>query len=254
MKLYLKFIKTQINNRLAYRADFIFTLISIFVWSLASPLFIFLLYGAGATYPDWTIGGLLIFLGCFTIITGFGRTIFFVLFFNIQRRVREGKLETVLIKPMDELQYLIYDSFEFEGIAELITGIVLLVIGISMTTLNVNYLLLIIYFIGAIMLYASFIIFISTLAIRFVKVHRLMEILNNVFEIASYPKNLYPRTIQLGMSIFIPLFILSYYPASAILGIETQNNLIILISVLVLFFASIIFFKKTIKYYTGAGG
>ena len=243
-----------LSERLAYRKDFIITFLASFSWSLAAPFFIFLVYSAGGQYPGWDVYELLVFIGLFNIIRGIGITLFEELFYKVIERVREGRLELVLIKPKDELYLLFSESFRYTSLGEVSTGIGLLMLGIFNTSLEINFLLLILYTLAALSFLLAMTIFTTTLAIKYVQVERLMELLDTILQFAEYPKNLFPRGVQLGFAVFLPLFIISYYPASALLGYETSYPFLIIASCIAILGLAILYWKKTLKNYIGAGG
>ena len=254
MKLYKKSLGMILSSRLAYRTDFLFTFVSITLWSLSSTLFYFLIYAAGAEFPGWNFFEILVFLGVFNVLFGFANAFAFNFFQQVMQAVREGTLEVLLIKPVNEIYLFLSRSFEYESAGEILAGIALLVIGLLNTAVDINVILLFTYFVMSILFYFSAILFISSLAIRFIDVHRLIELLNHLFNIAEYPKNFFPLGGRILFSIIFPLFIFSYYPASAILGYEVENGLLIILSCIIIFFLALFFWKQTIKKYTGAGG
>ena len=252
--MYFKFLELLLKQRLAYRLDFIFSFSSVLLWSLAAPLFMLLVYNAGATYPGWSVYELLIFLGIYNIMVGLGNTLFFEFFVKVIEKVRSGELELILIKPVDELYLLLSESFEYVGLGDIVTGTALLIIGATQTSLEVNFLLLIIYMLAGVSLLLSAILFISSTAIKNVRVNRLMELIHTTLQFSEYPKNMFPRTMQVSFGIFIPLFLLSYYPASALLGFNVEHGFYAILASYLILIISIFYWKRTLKNYVGAGG
>lgn len=254
MRVYRKSLGLLLSSRLAYRVDFLFTLLSISLWSLSSAIFVILLYGVGAGYPDWQFYETLVFLGLFTMFYGFVAMIAFDFFDNVRDAVREGELELILIKPKDEIYLLLSKSFSYEVLGEVFVGVALLTIGLLNTATDLNLLLFGLYLIATMMSYMGFILIISSLGIRYIQVDRFMELLSNIIDIAEYPKNLFPKFAQFSLTLVLPIFIFSYYPASAVLGFEVQHPHLVIVSCFAFFLIALAVWKQTIKSYTGAGG
>lgn len=254
MKIYYQFLKLLFAKKLAYRFDFFASMLSVTLWSFTVPLFMILVYTNGAQYPGWTFNELFVFLGIYNLLTGIGRTLFFNMFFNVINRVQKGELELILVKPVDEIYFLISESFDYSGFGDIFVGAGLFTYGYIQVSPEINFLSLLVNSIFAIAFFFSCILIITTLAIKFVKVDRLIELFETVMQFSEYPKNMYPLFLMSSFTFFVPFFIFSYYPASAVLGFETQNMHWIFLSVLVWFIGSILFWKFTIKRYMGAGG
>ncbi len=254
MKTYLRLLSLKISSRLSYKLDFFTTLISSLLWSLASPLFIILLYQSGASYPDWNFNEILLFIGIYTALFGLGRAFFYNFFFNTGADVRTGYLELTLIKPVDELVLLLGKSFDWESLSEVLAGSLIAIYAFIQLSLSPNIFLFLVYIGLALLFYFSMILLISSLIMKYVQVTRLIEIVERFMDIASHPKNVYPRVVQTGFSIFIPLFIISYYPASALIGFELVYPFTIILTTLIFFMLSLYIWRKSIKNYTGAGG
>lgn len=254
MKAYFKLIKLVFMGRLAYRADLIFTFLSIILWSFAMPLFMFLVYANGATYPGWSFYELLVFLGITNIIYGVCRSLFQNFFFNFSRLIRKGLLEIKLIKPVDEIQLIAGESFEYEGVASILVGIFLLSVSVPNVNLEINVLMLILYFISSILFFLGMILVISSVVTKFIQVNRLGELLFNILEIGDQPKNVFPIFLQTLLTIVMPLFVMNFYPASALLGYEVDYPFLVILSSIIFCVLGIFIFKKSIYSYTGAGG
>ena len=252
--MYLEFLKRKLMSRLAYRKDFIFDIVSSTIWSLLQPLFILLVYGMGAEYPGWSFNEMLVFLGFFNLLVGLNKSIFRGFFKKVEEYVREGKLELVLVKPISEIYYLLGKGISFENLGQTFTGIVVLIAGMVKASLDPNLFIVILFSLSAFLLYFSFILLSSSFAIKYVMVSRLLEIIDVTFEIGDKPMNIFPRFIELAFGVFFPLFLMSYYPASAMLGFEIDYIFIPLISTVVVFITMLLYWKYTLTTYTGASG
>jgi ABC-2 type transport system permease protein len=255
LKLHLKFISMKFTARMAYRFDFFASMITFMFFQLISAIVIFSVYNSGGKYPGWGFYEMLLLTGIFSLIEGFSYMAFFGILWNTQSRVREGRLETILIKPVNSLWLLVMDSFDEEDIGQFIGGIIITTVAlIHLTSIQGSSPLFILFVILGLFFFFGVALLCSAAAIKFTQTGRLYEIVSIFMEFASYPKTVYSRGLGIALSTILPMLVISFYPASILLGKPTDMLLIVAICVLLFVAMAIAIWYKTLKSYSGSGG
>lgn len=258
MKRYLwvlrLFWSTAIAAELEYRVNFVIaTLTSL--GNLAGSLFtLFLFYRTGYRFEGWKWEEALIVLGIFTILQGFSGTFLVPNLNRIVRHVQEGTLDFVLLKPISSQFWLSARTISPWGLSDLIFGLIL--IGYAGRRLGIG---IEDYFLSAIPLGFGFAILYSlwfmlgAMSIWFVKIYNVTEVLRGLLEAGRFPMVAYPTAYRFFFTFLVPVAFLTTVPAEAMLGrAEIGWVLGAGVLALALLFASTVFWRFALRFYTSA--
>lgn len=255
LKLHWQFAKYKTSERMTYRADFFVSALAFSVIHFLGPLFVLAIYDSGGMIPGWNRWELILMQGSFSIIQGIASIFFFGIVWNVEERVQKGELEVLMTKPVNLLWFLAMDSFDVDDIGQLIAGLAISGASIYYLVPLEGSIPLFLLFIGlGLALMFGLALLMSSMAIRFVKIGRLFEIFQSLTNITKYPKNIYGKGLKTAFSTVMPLFVLSYYPAGALLGADLGGGILISVCTLLVLIGSKILWNSTIKHYQGAGG
>jgi len=238
---------------MAYRGDLALSLVAFFLVQLAAPIFAGVIYFAGGEFPGWTIYQVLLLQGILSTIIGVSYMSFFGLLWFTENMVREGKLDIILMRPVNSLWLMIMGGFDEEDGARIVSGLTLIVLALYHIDISGSLTIAILLMFFGILFYLSLAVICSALTLRFIRT-RLYEIVNLVQMYASYPGSIYGKKLSIVFSTVVPLLIVAHYPASALLGFAMNGILIAIVSVCVLVTVSIWFWYRTLRKYSSAGG
>ena len=248
----------EISTDLAYKTNFIIRCFALVISDFIGPLIVLLIYNSSLGVPGWKFEEFILFQGTFIFVTGIAHTFIYHIPFNVIENVREGTFDKILTKPFNPLLYLTFSSIDLEGIAEVITGIFLIAwslikLDISIFSLNAVYYAL--FLLLALLFLYSAMIMISALAFIVVRSFGLLELLFKFMDVARYPMNIYGLEMKFIFTFLLPIAVISFYPASALLGRFSIATFIeILVPVSIFFAISLFAWNFGIKKYTSAGG
>lgn len=262
MKKYLKLWKNtfslELSSDMAYKANFIIKSFALVVADLIGPLIIMLIYRSSSGVPGWSFEEFLLFQGTFIFVVGMSHSFFFLIPFQAIENIREGTFDKIMIKPFNPLLYLTFSSVDIEGFAEVITGLALMVwafVKLEIILISLNTLAYMILMLLALLFLYSLMVLISSFAFLFVKSLGLFDLLFKILDVGRYPMNVYGFEMRLIFTFILPVAIISFYPASALLGtLGIANILEIFLPVIAFFGFSIFLWNLAIKKYTSAGG
>ena len=179
MRLFKIFLKFRLSNQMIYRASF-WTAFCVDMSMFLIQLLVFsVLFFNVDSINGWTKYQMVFFVGTFTIIDGMNMLLFFFGIINIPWKVREGKLDIYLVKPVNTLFWLSIENMDIGSGFICIPGIIMVVLasiklGIRLTFGGLlGYILLLILMLA--LLYDLMLIT-RTLSFRFIKTDALNDL------------------------------------------------------------------------------
>jgi len=254
--VYTSCIKTALHQALAYRLNFTLSLLITLGSNLLFPLVTVLIYNMGASFPGWRFGEVLLLQSIFVLSNGLAGVVFSGVLWSTMQHVREGSFEVVLLKPSSPLFFLIVTNFDVSNLGLFIGGLVLF--GISLTLIAtpsiVAFLSFLVLFLAGFAVMAGVNLMMAATSFKWVGNSRIPEIFESFTNFGKYPLSIFPNIIRGFASFIIPVGVIAYYPASALLGeMEPAVFLLILPCLLFLCFG-VISYRHMVKLYEGVGG
>ena len=254
--VYTNCIKTALHQALAYRLNFILSLLITLGSNLLFPLVTVLIYNMGASFPGWSFGEVLLLQSIFVLSNGLAGVVFSGVLWSTMQHVREGSFEVVLLKPSSPLFFLIVTNFDVSNLGLFAGGLVLF--GVSLTLVTIPsftaFLSFLILFLAGFAVMAGVNLMMAATSFKWVGNSRIPEIFESLTNFGKYPLSIFPNIIRGLASFVVPVGVIAYYPATALLGeIEPSVFLLILPCILFLCFG-IFLYRHMVKLYEGVGG
>jgi ABC-2 type transport system permease protein len=256
LDIYITSFKNGFAARMAYRADFFFCSIMILVSELLLPMVTFLIYATGASFPGWNRHEALLLQGVFMLSKGVSSLLFFGLVYNTLRHVSEGTYDLFLIKPVSVLFLSIAAGAEPDSIGTILGGI--LVVLFSLLQLPspeaIDWIKFVLIFFFSILVMFSFAVIMSGSVFKWVGNSRIYEIFDSITAFGNYPRSIFSKSFQAIISYIIPVAIIGFFPASALLGKELSGVIPAIVVSVLFFLLSLSFWRLMLSKYTSAGG
>ncbi|HEV8536461.1 MAG TPA: ABC-2 family transporter protein [Candidatus Limnocylindria bacterium] len=254
-RLLALFFRTELQYELEYRANLLLEIVQtvvIIATSIGAVLVLF-------TYTDvmngWDLGAMLVLLGCFYLVQGFGELVLSPSFEKFMEHVRLGTLDYALLKPVSAQFLVTLRHFRVVQLAQIGLGAVVVAVGLGRITAvgpleAVGFALALAC--GFVLIYAL-LLALSTLAFWFVRIENLMAIYWSFLDAGRFPVDIYPGWLRVTLSTAVPIGVAVTVPAQAIAGRLDFGGLVLLVVGTVLaFVASASFWRLGLRSYTGA--
>ena len=246
----------SVSEMMTHKIAFFLLCLSLFFGDIIIPLVSSFIYKASSGIPGWTLMQFILFQGTLILVLGLWHLLFADMPWVAVHNITEGTFDNFLLRPFSCLKLLTTMGFDFDGIGEVMAGV--LIVGIAFISLKLKAFLLVYYILFillALLFQYSLTIIAASLSFIFVQSWRLIEIIDMVSKFSRYPINIYNPEMQFVIKFIVPAAIASYYPASILLGIEPLASLLKMsIPVFVFFLFSLLLWNFAIKKYTSAGG
>jgi len=254
--LYSKCIKIAIAGALAYRLNFLLSMLISTILNALFPLVTILIYNAGASFPGWTFHEVLLIQGIFLLTNSLVALLFDGVLWSTMSHIREGTYETILLKPTSPLIYLVATNFTpeiFGGVVagSILFGVAIYYTGISSLIAIPQFLLL---FTSGFCVIAGLYMMMAAMSFKWVGNSRIAEIFDSILTFGKYPMTIFPQAIRSTIAFVIPVAMIGYFPASALLGRVETMAFFAVTPCLVFMMLGVWVYNKMIKLYEGVGG
>lgn len=254
IRLYWVFIKQYFKKLMEYRFDFLTGAMSFLIVQITTLIFMTIIFGKIPAMAGYTFYQVLFIYGFSLFPKGLDH-LFADLFWELcYFRISKGEFDRYMTRPINPLIQIIIECFQIDAFGELIVGVAIVCyaavkIGLIINALNVILFILVIPF-GA-LIYTSFKIMITAIAIVKKRSGAILKVVYSMNEFSQYPVTIYNKIIQNIISYIIPFAFAAYYPASYFLtGKNPLFNIggVVLISAVFLTLSLLIWNKALTKY------
>lgn len=255
IRIYLTCLRIAFSQAAAYRADFILGNIITLLSNILFPLVTVVIYANGAEFPGWSMWEVLLIQSVFSMSTGLSSMITQGILWATLEHIREGSFEVVLLKPLSPLFYLTAVNFNTGSLGLFLGGLVLTIVSAVNTGVTADGipLFLLLFFAGAAVLCGLDLIM-ASISFKWVGNSRIPEIFDSINEFGKYPLGIFPKALQAVAAFIIPVAVVGYFPASALLGRFEPHLLIALVPCGLFLAFGIWLYNVMIRKYEGVGG
>lgn len=256
LKIYLSLLRINLIALFSYRANFINSTISSFIWGLFSVISILLLTSRTNSFFGWTRSEIIILAAVYSFLIGIFHMFFARNFERFSRLIHNGQIDTVLLKPLDSQFSISLWEFNYSSISRIIMGAILLIyllFSISYVPSVLNIILFFIFvFLGIMIIYSLWMIA-STFMIWVPQLTNIIDFMYSLNGLTKYPGEMYKRLSPVVFIFLLPLILVASSPFKILLNKANQFDVIPLfvISCSLLFFSRK-FWISALKSYTSA--
>ena len=254
-KVWFIYMKASLLARIAYKAEFFISMISMFALEMVGPLFAYTIYLNSPGFSGWTFYEIILLQGILLFIKGFSYVTFFGIVWNSNLQIWRVTFDFMLLKPRNTLLTFIFSSFDTEDNGKMFGGLLLITIALFNIDFGLSKLLLmILLIILGIIIFFSIALLFSAFILRYIQTWRLYELLDIVLTLAQYPNNIYPKYVSVILTSIIPLFVAGVFPAQVLIGEVIPKMMSIIFSVIILLAIGLYTWFSVLKHYSSAGG
>ena len=249
-------LRTKIAEQMAYRSHFFLSIILLVAGDLLVPMITLLVYQSGASFPGWSLHEAMLIQGVFGIAKGIAFPLFFGMVGSTLSMVREGTFDLLLLKPRPVLFMTMLNGLDPEDFGRLISGGVLF--GYALSGLpaptTIGWIQFGGLFLASLMVLCAFSLLLSGLLFRWVGSSRVYDIFDSVTSFGLYPGTIYAKSFQQLLTYVIPVGIIAFVPASALLGQAGWDTVGAAAAAVLFLGAGILYWHRMLRGYTSAGG
>jgi len=249
-------LQTKLAEQMAYRSHFFLSLFLMLMGDLLVPLITLLVYRSGVSFPGWTLHEALLIQGVFGLAKGFAFPLFFGMVGSTLFMVREGTFDLLLLKPRRPLFMTMLTGLDPDDFGRLLSGGALF--GYALYHIEapslVGWLQFSGLFLASLAVLCAFSLLLSGLLFKWVGSSRVYDIFDSVTSFGLYPGTIYGKAFQQLTTYVIPVGIIAFLPASALMERAGWEAFGAAAAALVFLAAGIAYWHRMLRNYTSAGG
>jgi ABC-2 type transport system permease protein len=254
LKVYTTLLKMNLHNLMAYRMNFINSVVATIAWCSFILISMILLTKNVQTLYGWKREELLLLSGSFNIIIGIFHFFFSPNFERFSRIIDHGELDGLLLKPIDS-QFLVSSwHVRYPSFLRILAGVgfnlyILSIIHVPITVQNMLGFAVLTLFSLTILFSIWFLA--CTTMIWFPRLSNLVDFLFSFNGVGRYPQEMYKEANYFIFLFLLPMTLVLVVPTKALIYKVLFGDIALLsVMAVVLFFLSRRFWKYALKSYT----
>lgn len=256
MRVYWAIIKINVALILAYRANFLNHLFSTFAWAVFNFIWIGLLTNKTTSVFGWRSDELVTITIGYIIVTGIYYSLFAHNFENYSQTIDRGKLDSILLKPLDSQFQMSMMNVSYASLIRTILGGAALAWWATIHHYAVGPFqvvgFIVLLCVGVIVMYSVWSLCMTTL-IWYPNLSNMVDFLYTMNGFARYPAEMLRKSGVLFLLLFVPISLVVATPIKALLQKDAWGDIILLLVLsMILFSCSRLFWKHALKSYTSS--
>ena len=258
LEIYSIMLRNSLIREMSFKANFLLWMVVEVLWFLGQIVFFSIIFGSVNHIGDWSKWEVVLLVGTHQIIAQLFQAFFFVNVANVPELVRTGRLDSLLVLPVDSQFAVSTKQFALDSVVNAVLGGAVVVIsltrlGVAPQPLHILFYLVAIGF--GIVIHYSIMLNLAAVSFWIVRAQGLVYGYFNFLNIARYPDVIYPRLFRLIFSWIIPVVIVANIPARVLiksLGQPLPLMLQMIAASLIIFWSSRFFWRFALQRYSSA--
>jgi ABC-2 type transport system permease protein len=258
IEIYFIMLRNSLIREMTFKANFLLWMVVEILWFCGQIVFFSILFANVDRIGDWTKWEVVLLVGTHQIIAQLFQAFFFVNVANIPELVRTGRLDSLLVLPIDSQFAVSTKQFALDSIVNAALGAA--VVGISLSKLGVmpNPLSILLYLsalVFGIAVHYSIMLALAAVSFWVVRAQGLVYGYFNFLNIARYPDVIFPRIFRMIFGWVIPVVIIANIPARLLIksfGQPFPLMLHLVVASSVVFWLSRVFWNFALRHYSSA--
>src|SRR5216110_365536 len=209
-------LRNSLIREMSFKANFLLWMLVEVLWFVGQIVFFGIIFGSVNRIGDWSKWEVVLLVGTHQMIAQLFQAFFFMNISNIPELVRTGKLDSLLVLPIDSQFAVSSKQFSFDSIVNAALGGVVVCVALSQLSIVPNALSVLLYLVALIFgvaVHYSIMLGLAAVSFWIVRAQGLVYGYFNFLNIARYPDAIFPRIFRFIFGWIIPVVIIANIPA-----------------------------------------
>src|SRR5215203_345273 len=216
LEIYTIMLRNSLIREMSFKANFILWMLVEVLWFCGQILFFSIIFGQVEQIGDWSKWEVVLLVGTHQTIAQIFQAFFFMNISNIPELVRTGKLDSVLVLPIDSQFAVSTKQFGLDSIVNALLGALVVIVSLSKLGVVPNPLSVLLYVVAlgfGVAVHYSIMLGLAAVSFWIVRAQGLVYGYFNFLNIARYPDVIFPWLFRLVFGWVIPVVIIANIPA-----------------------------------------
>ncbi len=216
IEIYSIMLRNSLIREMSFKANFILWMVVEVLWFCGQIVFFSIIFGNVNRIGDWSKWEVILLVGTHQIISQLFQAFFFVNVANIPELVRTGKLDSLLVLPIDSQFAVSTKQFGLDSVVNAIVGAAVVIFSLSKLGMIPNLMSILLYLVAlgfGIAVHYSIMLSLAAMSFWIVRAQGLVYGYFNFLNIARYPDAIFPRLFRFIFGWIVPVVIVANIPA-----------------------------------------
>ena len=216
IEIYSIMLRNSLIREMSFKANFLLWMLVEVLWFVGQIVFFSIIFGNVDRIGDWTKWEVVLLIGTHQMISQLFQAFFFVNVANVPELVRTGKLDSLLVLPVDSQFAVSTKQFGLDSVVNAALGGVVVVVALAKLSVVPTPMSILLYIIAigfGIAVHYSIMLSLAAVSFWIVRAQGLVYGYFNFLNIARYPDAIFPRLFKIIFGWIIPVVIVSNIPA-----------------------------------------
>src|ERR1700720_1611484 len=258
IEIYSIMLRNSLIRELSFKANFLLWMLVEVLWFVGQIVFFSIIFGNVDRIGDWTKWEVVLLIGTHQMIAQLFQAFFFVNVAAIPELVRTGKLDSLLVLPVDSQFAVSTKQFGLDSVVNAVVGGVVVCVALAKLSVVPTPMSILLYIIAigfGVAVHYSIMLSLAAVSFWIVRAQGLVYGYFNFLNIARYPDVIFPRLFRFIFGWIIPVVIVANIPARLLiksLGQPVQLMLQLVIASSIVFWLSRSFWRFALRHYSSA--
>ena len=258
IEIYSIMLRNSLIRSMTFKVNFLLWMLVEVLWFVGQIVFFSIIFANVDRIGDWSKWEVVLLVGTHQIIAQIFQAFFFVNIANIPELVRTGKMDSMLVLPVDSQFAVSSRQFELDSVINAIVGAVIVILSLSNLHLVPSLISAVLYLFAltfGVVVHYSIMLTLAAMSFWIVRAQGLVYGYFNFLNIARYPDVIFPKLFRFIFGWIIPVIIIANIPARLLIKPLEQPLLLIAhlaTASLIVFCLSRTFWLFALRHYSSA--
>ncbi len=258
LEIYTIMLRNSLIRELNFKANFILWMVVEVLWFCGQIVFFGIIFGQVDHIGDWSKWEVVLLVGTHQMISQIFQAFFFTNISNIPELVRTGRLDSLLVLPLDSQFATSTKQFGLDSVINAMLGGIVVIISLGKLQIVPSPPSVVLYFVAVcfgVAIHYSIMLSLAAVSFWIIRAQGLVYGYFNFLQIGRYPDVVFPRIFRFIFGWIIPVIIVANIPARLLIKPLEQPGWLILQLVAagsVAFVASRVFWRFALRHYSSA--
>jgi ABC-2 type transport system permease protein len=251
-------LRNSLIRELSFKVNFILWMIVEVLWFCGQIVFFSIIFGQVDRIGDWSKWEVILLVGTHQMIAQLFQAFFFVNVSNIPELVRTGRLDSLLVLPIDSQFAVSAKQFGLDSVLNAILGGIVVIVSLTKLHVVPSPAMIVLYLVAicfGVAVHYSIMLTLAAISFWIVRAQGLVYGYFNFLHIARYPDVIFPPIFRFIFGWLIPVVIVANIPARLLIKPLDQPGWLMLHLVIagsIAFLLSRIFWRFALRHYSSA--
>lgn len=257
-EIYSIMMRNSLIRELNFKANFILWMLVEVLWFCGQIFFFGIIFGNVDRIGDWSKWEVVLLIGTHQMISQLYQAFFFVNVANIPELVRTGKLDSLLVLPIDSQFAASTKQFGLDSVVNALLGGAIVVFSLHKLQIAPHPLMVLLYVVAlgfGIAVHYAIMLTLAAVSFWIVRAQGLVYGYFNFLQIARYPDVIFPPLFRFVFGWIVPVIIVANIPARLLikpLGQPVWLMFHLVIAASIALFLSRAFWRFALRHYSSA--